>query len=155
MTHSSIVESDATRQRFLVCFLMSHLFQFKKIHHGPGFEVEWDTPSFFPIFYGEIWCECKLKLPSKRQLLCDMICSLYFHTAVSIFNQIIQGNTHTHTHTRAHTEVTPQIPSLTANLSPLPPPPPSNHHCLATVRHTDTDLIPFSMQVSHTHTHTH
>lgn len=52
-------------------------------------------------------------------------------------------------------EVNPQIPSLTANLSPLPPPPPSNHHCLATVHHTDTDLLPFSMQVSHTHTLTH
>lgn len=56
------------------------------------------------------------------------------------------------TRARMKIEVNPQIPSLTANLSP-PPPPPSNQQCLATVRHTD--LPPFSMQVSHAHTYTH
>lgn len=127
--------------------LKSHLLQFKKILFGSlvfyirhCFWVERDTPSLFPFF--------TLVLDVNRNWNPLQNCSFYAvqtafysHTAVSF--SFFKPSKSEGTLTCTHEEVSPQIPSLTANLSPLPPPPPSNHHCLATIRHTDTDLLPF------------
>ena len=115
---------------FSVYLLMSNLLHFIKIPHTAlSLSLSYTsdisstmnrTRSFYSIFSWQTLLWTKISIASRNGSLYALQCPFCSpHCSITIQTNI-NPREHTRVHTRAHTEVIPQIPSLTANLSPPP-----------------------------------